>query len=88
MGGPFFRRNGMLFLSEDDLKEALSQLTRSSSFLEPLAADPSLRGVMSAFALPLRGVQLRRVCSTASPPNSMRSAAPIENHAGGPPRLF
>ncbi len=88
MGGPFFRRNGMLFLSEDNLKEALSQLTRSSSFLEPLAADPSLRGVMSAFALPLRGVQLRRVSLDSLAPQFNALAAPIETTLAGRPAYF
>ena len=88
MGGPFFRRNGMLFLAEDNLKEALSQLTRSSSFLEPLAADPSLRGVMDAFALPLRGVQLRRVSLDSLAPQFNALAAPIETTLAGRPAYF
>ena len=88
MGGPFFRRNGMLFLDEVDLKEALSQLTRSSSFLEPLAADPSLRGVMDAFALPLRGVRLRRVSLDSLAPQFNALAAPIETTLAGRPAYF
>ncbi len=87
-GGPFFRRNGMLFLPEDDLKGALSQLKRSSSFLEPLAADPSLKGIMGAFALPLRGVQLRRVSLDSLAPQFNGLATPIEKTLAGQPTFF
>ena len=88
MGGPFFRHNGLLFLPADTLKESLSQLSRSNSFLEPLAADPSLRGVMSAFALPLRGVQLRRVSLDSLAPQFNALSAPIENTLAGRPAYF
>ncbi len=84
-GGAFFRRNGMLFLPEDGLKEALSQLSRSSSFLDSLATDPSLRGIMGAFALPLRGVQLRRVSLDRLAPQFNALATPIEKTLGGQP---
>ena len=88
MGGPFFRRNGLLFLSEDTLKETLAQLSKSSSFLETLAADPSLRGVMSAMSLPLRGVQLRRVSLNSLAPQFNALSAPIENTLAGRPAYF
>jgi hopanoid biosynthesis associated RND transporter like protein HpnN len=88
MGGPFFRHNGLLFLPADTLKESLSQLSRSNSFLEPLAADPSLRGVMSALALPLRGVQLRRVSLDSLAPQFNALPEPIENTLAGRPAHF
>jgi uncharacterized protein len=88
MGGPFFRRNGLLFLPQEDLREALSQMTRSSSFLDPLAADPSLRGIMDAFALPLRGIQLRRVQPDSLAPQFNGLAAPIEDALAGRPAHF
>lgn len=40
-GAPFFRRNGLLYLSEPDLTSTLDKLSRSGSLLRPLAADPS-----------------------------------------------
>ena len=88
MGGPFFRHNGLLFLPADTLKESLSQLSRSNSFLEPLAADPSLRGVMSALALPLRGVQLRRVSLDSLAPQFNALVGAHRERLGRPPRLF
>ena len=44
--GPFFDKNGLLFLSLDELTRTTEQLIERQSFLGPLAADPSLRGVM------------------------------------------
>ncbi len=60
-GGPFFRRNGLLFQPEAELRDNLEQLSKSSALLGPLASDPSLRGIMSAISLGLRGVQARRI---------------------------
>ncbi|MGO9484410.1 MAG: MMPL family transporter [Rhodomicrobium sp.] len=88
MGGPFFKRNGLLFLDPDDLKETLTQLTKSSSFLDPLAGDPTLRGIVSALALPLRGVQLRRISLDSLAPEFNALSAPIENALAGRPAYF
>jgi len=55
-GGAFFERNGLLYLSEGELNEALGQLAKSRPLLEPLSADPSLRGALGAIELTLRGV--------------------------------
>ena len=78
-GGPFFRRNGLLFLSESELKEALGQLTKSRPLLEPLAADPSLRGVMGAITLTLKGVQGRRITLDSLAPQFNAFSTAIEN---------
>jgi len=87
-GGPFFKRNGLLFLSTGDLQQALAQLSKSSSFLEPLAADPSMRGIMSAISLPLRGVQLRRISLDGLAPQFNALSVPIENALAGRPAYF
>src|SRR5690349_19446247 len=55
--GPFFDQNGLLFLSVDDLTQTTEQLIRQQGFLGPLAADPSLRGVMDVLQLGARGVK-------------------------------
>ncbi len=88
MGGPFFRRNGLLFLPTEQLKDTLAQLSKSASFLEPLAADPSLRGVMSAFALPIRGIQLRRVSLDSLAPQFNVLSIPVEKALSGSPANF
>ena len=44
----FFRRNGLLYLPEQELTTTLNRLSRSGPLLGRLAADPSLRGVMDS----------------------------------------
>ncbi len=87
-GGAFFKQNGLLFLSESELKDTLAQLTKSRSLLEPLAADPSLRGVMSAITLTLRGVQGRRITLDSLAPQFNSISAAIENSIAGRPAWF
>ena len=87
-GGPFFRRNGLLFLSESDLKETLGQLTKSRPLLEPLAADPSLRGVMGAITLTLKGVQGRRITLDSLAPQFNAFSSAIENSVNNRPAWF
>jgi hopanoid biosynthesis associated RND transporter like protein HpnN len=41
---PFFRRNGLLFLSIDELDDFADQLARIQPYLGTLTRDPSLRG--------------------------------------------
>jgi len=56
-GGTFFQRNGLLFLPTADVKHLTDQLIAAQPLLGPLAADPSLRGLMDVFARFLEGVQ-------------------------------
>ena len=46
-GGPFFDRNGLLFLPLDEVQATVEGLSRSQFLLASLAADPSLRGVLA-----------------------------------------
>ncbi len=55
--GPFFDRNGLLFLSTEELAKTTEQLIGQQGFLGPLAADPSLRGVMQTLSLGAQGIQ-------------------------------
>jgi hopanoid biosynthesis associated RND transporter like protein HpnN len=55
-GGPFFLRNGLLFLPEAEVKSTTQQLISAQPFLGGLATDPSLRGVMDSLATVLQGV--------------------------------
>jgi hopanoid biosynthesis associated RND transporter like protein HpnN len=55
-GGEFFDRNGMLFLSPEDVQSTTTQLIQAQPFLGVLAADPSLRGIMDALGMMLQGV--------------------------------
>jgi hopanoid biosynthesis associated RND transporter like protein HpnN len=55
-GDPFFRKNGLLFLSLDEVKDTTQQMIDAQPFLGPLAADPSLRGIMTSLSTALLGV--------------------------------
>jgi hopanoid biosynthesis associated RND transporter like protein HpnN len=54
--GPFFARNGMLFLPLDEVERATDGLSRADPLVETLAADPSLRGILDTLSLTLEGV--------------------------------
>jgi hopanoid biosynthesis associated RND transporter like protein HpnN len=56
-GGPFFDREGLLYKSTKDVKASTDQLVAAQAFLGPLAADPSLRGVMTSLSTLTTGVQ-------------------------------
>ncbi|HEV2651396.1 MAG TPA: MMPL family transporter, partial [Rhizomicrobium sp.] len=55
-GGDFFNKNGLLFLPTTEVKSTVDQMIAAEPFLGPLAADPSLRGVMNALSTALEGV--------------------------------
>jgi hopanoid biosynthesis associated RND transporter like protein HpnN len=54
---PFFRKNGFLFLSKDELGSILDQLIQAQPMLGALTSDPSLRGLFSALGMMAQGVQ-------------------------------
>jgi hopanoid biosynthesis associated RND transporter like protein HpnN len=55
-GGPFFAREGLLFRSVAEVRATADQLVSAQPFLGPMAADPSLRGVMTAVSTLAEGV--------------------------------
>lgn len=55
-GGEFFRRNGLLFLSEEELAAVADRVAEAQPLIGSLAADPSLRGLFAALNLALEGV--------------------------------
>ncbi|MFY9642663.1 MAG: MMPL family transporter [Rhodomicrobium sp.] len=87
-GGPFFEHNGLLYLPLDQVEATLKQLTRSKSFLEALAADPSLRGIISAISLTLRGVRAHIVPANSLAPQFNALAAAMDNALAGTPAYF
>lgn len=56
IGSEFFKRNGMLFLSGEELSQITEQLIRAQPMIGELASDPSLRGLFHALSLSLEGV--------------------------------
>ncbi|MGH6796846.1 MAG: MMPL family transporter, partial [Roseiarcus sp.] len=59
-GGEFFARNGVLFLSVDDVRRDMAQLIKAEPFLGTLAADPTLRGILGAVSQSLEGVRVKK----------------------------
>jgi hopanoid biosynthesis associated RND transporter like protein HpnN len=53
---PFLRQNGLLLGTTDDVRATTANLIAAQPFLGPLAADPSLRGVMTSLSTVLTGV--------------------------------
>ncbi|WP_395666620.1 MMPL family transporter [Methylocella sp.] len=56
-GGPFFNRNGLLYLPVEEVRNTVDGLFKAQPFLSVLASDQSLRGVSDAFSFINRGVR-------------------------------
>ena len=56
-GGPFFARQGLLFLSPSEVQATTAQMIAAQPFLGPLAEDPSLRGIATTLATMLSGIE-------------------------------
>lgn len=52
-----FTKNGLLFLPVEKVKDNIGQMVKAQPFLGALAADPSLRGIMTSLSTALQGVQ-------------------------------
>ena len=52
----FFRRNGLLFLSVDELTDLSDHLAQAQPLLGTVARDPSLRGLLSSLDLATDGI--------------------------------
>jgi hopanoid biosynthesis associated RND transporter like protein HpnN len=55
-GGPFFARNGLLFLPTEQVARIAGEMRGAASLLGDLSADPSLRGALGALSSGLMGV--------------------------------
>jgi uncharacterized protein len=60
-GGPFFERNALLFLQEQEVAAVTSGLSRSAPLLRVLASDPSLRGIARVLSFVASGVQNKQI---------------------------
>lgn len=56
-GGPFFEKNGLLYLSLPELKETTEGLIKAQPVLGTLAADPTLNGLAKALSFVPLGVK-------------------------------
>jgi uncharacterized protein len=55
--GEFFARNGILFLSVDEVRRDTAELIKAQPFLGTLAADPTLRGILRTLSQSIEGVR-------------------------------
>jgi uncharacterized protein len=58
-GGPYFDRVGLMFQPVSLVQRNVGGLLKTEPFLAALSSDPSLRGVMDAFAYINRGVRVQ-----------------------------
>jgi uncharacterized protein len=87
-GGPFFARNGLLFLSTNDLDDRMKGFTQATRLVQTLAGDPSLRGVLQSLQFALLGVQGNRLTLDDMVWPMTLSAATIEQVNAGKPASF
>jgi len=103
-GNAFLRRNGLLYLSLDDLRSLSEKLTQAQPVLGAMARDPSSRGVATLLTLLAEGVSRKETQLFEIEPllnaisglieGSMKGAPPraltIDGDAGGmiPNRTF
>jgi hopanoid biosynthesis associated RND transporter like protein HpnN len=87
-GGPFFEKNGLLFLSQEELGQTTEMLVRAQPFLGSLAADPTLRGLASTLSFIPQAVQAGQAkLDDFTRPISLVGDAIEEVLAGRPSRL-
>ncbi len=87
-GGDFFDREGLLYLSEPQVRSSLDQLTKAEPFLGPMAADPSLRGVMSALSNVTKGVASGQASLADLDKPMVALAGALEKARDGQPGFF
>ncbi len=54
---PFFRTNGLLYLSDQEVSAVLEQIVEAQPLLGTMTTDPSLRGFLGTIELMMRGTQ-------------------------------
>ena len=59
-GGPFFEKNGLLFLPTNEVLETTRKLAAAKPILQSLVQEPNLRGLSTALNYGLLGVRTKR----------------------------
>ena len=86
--GPFFAREGLLYASLAEVRSTLDQLIAAQPFLGPLAADPSLRGLMATLSTVANGAASGQA-SLAQVDRPIRAlAAALDRLRTGRPAFF
>ncbi len=87
-GGPFFDRNGLLFLGTDELSKTIDQLVGAQPVLGTLAVDPSVRGLMSTLQLVLEGVDRKQATLDVLKPGLAGLATTLESVEANRPQAL
>ncbi len=82
-GGEFFERNGLLFLSLDEVRTTTAELISAQPFLGTLAADPTLRGLLHALSQSLEAARLGKAKLDDLRPAFAAIADSLEAQAAG-----
>jgi hopanoid biosynthesis associated RND transporter like protein HpnN len=82
-GGPFFNRNGLLFLSLPEVRDTTRDLIKAQPFLGTLASDPSIRGIMTSLDTALLGINNDEATLTELAAPMVRFADSFEAAAQG-----
>ena len=84
-GGPFFDKNGLLYLSIDELNSLSQQLVTAQPLLGSLAADPSLRGLFDTIKLFVEGASRGDVTIDKLDPTLAKLAGIVDGVVAGKP---
>jgi uncharacterized protein len=87
-GGPFFEREGPLFLPLEDVRAATSGLVKAAPLLVRLRADQSLRGVLVALSDMLATVDSGEVSLQDIEPAVVAFSETFEDAVAGRPAFF
>ena len=82
-GGPFFRRNGLLFLSIDELREIAERTIESQPLIGALVADPSLVGLFDVLGQALDGIERGEIAADRFDRPLQAIAKTVEDELGG-----
>jgi hopanoid biosynthesis associated RND transporter like protein HpnN len=86
--GAFWDHEGLLYLPLKDVQSTTAQLIQAQPFLGPIAADPSIRGLMGALGTALEGVSLGQASLTDIDKPIGRLADALESLKAGKPTFF
>jgi len=86
--GPFWSHNALLYASVPQVRAGMDQLIKAEPFLGPLAADPSLRGLMGALSTALQGVTSGQASLEQLDPPIQQLAGALSDLQAGKPAFF
>jgi uncharacterized protein len=82
-GGRFFVKNGLLYLTADELAEVSTSMAKAQPLLGALVADPSLRGLFRMTDLVVEGALRGEAGVEAAAPTLDRTAEALNNAVAG-----